>query len=116
MHRVAFWGILVAIAFIGVSFLTPFWGNLFFILVEPQYRIPEESSIFEFWAIELGPGSADYWAIGEDRRYYYFRWDMAGILYRAFPKAKLSECPSFDLKSPGTWCEEFTVDRKRYRS
>ncbi len=45
--------------------------NIWLTLVESEYFIPPESSMFTFQATKMNSGSGEWWLFGEDRHYFY---------------------------------------------
>ncbi|NEQ24138.1 MAG: hypothetical protein F6K28_34450 [Microcoleus sp. SIO2G3] len=104
---------ILAVAVVLALITTPTLGNLWSLVSDRHvFFIPQESSIFTFYVTEMNDGSGEWWVSGEDFRYFYARIDEDGILYAAFPRSKVSQCPSFQLRRWTTWCEQFRILHK----
>lgn len=78
------------------------WVNLWFKLIEPEYVIPEESSIFDFKPNVMNPGSGDWWVYGEDSKNYYYFTGSEDNPYILIEKS--IDCPNFDPLNYKSWC------------
>ena len=60
---------------LSASFLIMLFSNFFInvwgLMIDEHYFIPQESNIFQFTATAMNQGSGDWWIYGEDDKYYY---------------------------------------------
>lgn len=80
--------------------------NLWHLLIEPAYIIPAESSVFMFKPTVMNSGSGDWWIYGKDKNNYYYFTGSDRSPYDIISKDNIKECPSFDPKDHGTWCNK----------
>lgn len=95
--------ILMAIAI--ALFCTSIFGNIFSLIIEKEYFIPEQSSIFTFNETIGNEGSSDVWRYGEDYSNYYFNLSTFDNDVLFFPKKNINSCPGFNPKDVTTWCK-----------
>jgi hypothetical protein len=92
--------ILTGLAVLCVIYLsaraTP---NLWGLLIDSAYFIPEGSSVFTFRSTVPNPGSGDWWLYGEDSRYYYYFEDDVKL-----SKQVAETCQGFLKDDFTTWC------------
>ena len=98
--------VVLALLLLGLAVVTvgsPLVTNTWFLLTEPAYVIPTESSVLTFTPTIMNPGSGDWWLYGEDADYYYH---FSGLdpAYVAVPKDEALRCEGFDAVDFGTWC------------
>jgi hypothetical protein len=74
--------------------------NLWCLLTENGYFIPQESNIFSFDATEMNSGSGGWWIYGEDKKYYYALYQLGYIKL-----LKGNEPDNFDRFNYHTWGE-----------
>ncbi|QLB23642.1 hypothetical protein A6B44_00810 [Pasteurella skyensis] len=82
-------------------FFTQFFPNIWELLIEKSYFIPDESSIFTFKATKMNDGSGDWWLYGEDEVYYY-ALNIENETPKYF-KVKKNKLESFDPLRYSTW-------------
>lgn len=86
-------------------FCTSIFGNLFSLIIEKEYFIPEQSSIFTFNETVGNEGSSDVWRYGEDYSNYYFNLSTFDNAVLFFPKKNIHNCPGFNPEDVTTWCK-----------
>ena len=92
--------LIVGIGLLALVLLTNVFGNLYGLLAEKDWFIPEGSSVFEFKATVMGKKTDGGWIYGEDGEKYYY----AGVTpYVLIPKS--NNCSEFDPRDYRTWCE-----------
>ena len=74
--------------------------NLWYLLTENGYFIPQESSIFSFEATKMNLGSGGWWIYGEDNKYYYALYQSGYLKLQ-----KGNEPENFDKFDYHTWGE-----------
>ena len=84
---------------------TSIFGNLFSMIIEKEYFIPEQSSIFTFNETVQNDGSSDVWRYGEDYSNYYFNLSTFTNDVLFFPKKNINNCPGFNPEDVTTWCK-----------
>jgi len=72
--------------------------NLWYLLTENGYFIPQESNIFHFKVTKMNSGSGGWWIYGEDNKYYYASYQSG---YLKLQKGDESE--NFDKFNYYTW-------------
>jgi hypothetical protein len=72
--------------------------NLWYLLTENGYFIPQESSVFLFNATMMNSGSGGWWIYGEDKKYYYAFCPPGYIKLK-----KGNETENFDKFNYQTW-------------
>ena len=77
-------------------------GNLYSMLIEKEYRIPDESSVFSFEATKMNEGSGDYWLYGEDDNYFYAITSTEKG-YSKINRIEAEKIPYFDKFNEKTW-------------
>lgn len=97
--------ILGGLLFVALAmvFFMPLGGNLWFLLTEPVYILPAESSIFTFRPTVLNPGSGDWWIYGEDNRNYYFFTGEKEQPYGYIPRKEADDLAGFDPQDFSSW-------------
>ncbi|QGK74875.1 hypothetical protein [Flavobacterium sp. SLB02] len=85
-------------------FCTYIFGNIFLLVIEKKYFIPEQSSIFTFNETVHNDGSSDVWRYGEDHSNYYFNLSTLNNDVLFFPKKNIANCPGFNPEDITTWC------------
>lgn len=108
LHYNKIFVLIVAVVFAWLLFFTPALVNLWCLVTGRRFFIPDKSSIFSFHVIEMNQGSGEWWLYAKDSRYFY-AYGRDGLLYIAFPKSQIAQCPSFQLRDRSTWCEEFQL-------
>jgi hypothetical protein len=103
---IAIWWLL-PLSIISVLLFTPLLSNIWNLVSDREFFIPSESNLLIFKVTKENPGSGAWWVLAEDFNYYYSKGED-GILYSAFPKSKVLNCPKFKEK----WCPEFTIQHK----
>jgi hypothetical protein len=98
---------LLPLGMIGILLFTPLLSNIWHVVSDREFFIPSESNLLIFKVTKMNPGSGDWWLSAEDFSYYYSKGED-GILYSAFPKSNVQNCPKFQEK----WCPEFTIEHK----
>jgi hypothetical protein len=96
--------VLLAALFIlmGMVLFTPLGGNLWFLLREELYLIPESSTVFTFRPTALNPGPGDWWIYGEDsRRFYHFGGEPGSL--RSVLRTESGVIEGFDPLDADTW-------------
>lgn len=96
--------LIILLAFLTVLFFTPILGNIFSLIIEKEYFIPKQSSIFTFNETVHNDGSSDVWRYGEDSNNYYFNLSDTNNNVLVFPKTNISNCPGFNSEDIATWC------------
>ncbi|MGE6355653.1 hypothetical protein ACQKCJ_17430 [Flavobacterium sp. NPDC079362] len=98
--------IIIFILFIAVIalFCTSIFGNIFSLVIEKEYFIPKQSSIFTFNETVQNEGSSDVWRYGEDFTNYYFNLSTFTYDVLFFPKKNINNCLGFDPEDITTWC------------
>lgn len=86
-------------------FCTSIFGNVFSLIIEKEYFIPEQSSIFTFTETIGNEGSSDVWRYGEDYSNYYFNLSTFDNTILVFPKKDVNNCPGFNPEDVTTWCK-----------
>jgi hypothetical protein len=86
-------------------FCTSIFGNLFSLIIEKEYFIPKQSSIFTFNETVGNEGSSDVWRYGEDYSNYYFNLSTFDNDVLFFPKKNIHNCPGFNPEDVTTWCK-----------
>lgn len=96
--------LLILFTSLIVLFCTTIFTNIFSIIIEKEYFIPKQSSIFTFKETVKNDGSSDVWRYGEDCTNYYYNLSTFNndVLY--FPKNKIKTCPGFNPENINTWC------------
>lgn len=96
------------ILLLGAAFIlllnSSFGTNIWFLLTEPAYVIPSESSLFTFKVTTMNPGSGDWWVYGEDGKNYYYFTGNDNSPYILISKKKSNTCEGFDANDYKTWC------------
>jgi hypothetical protein len=86
----------------GMVFFTPLGGNLWFLLREELYLIPESSTVFTFRPTALNEGPGDFWVYGEDsRRFYHFGGEPDTL--RSVLRVQSADIEGFDPLDVRTW-------------
>lgn len=91
-------------AFIATLLFTPVFGNLYSLLIEREYFIPKQSSIFTFSETVRNDGSSDVWRYGKDFDNYYYNLSNENNDVHIFPKRNIDSCPEFNPDDISTWC------------
>lgn len=91
-------------AAIAVLTATPLMTNTWFLMTEPAYVIPQESSIWRFTPTEMNEGSGDWWTYGMDDRNFYHFIGSGEAPYIALTKSDAAACGGFDGTDVRTWC------------
>lgn len=100
------WAIrLIVFTFIIALCCTSILGNVFSLIIEKEYFIPEQSSIFTFTETVGNDGSTDVWRYGEDYSNYYFNLSTFDNDVLFFSKKNINNCPGFNPKDISTWCK-----------
>jgi hypothetical protein len=100
------WIIYLTVVTIAIALCcTSILGNVFSLIIEKEYFIPEQSSIFTFSETIGNEGSSDVWRYGEDYSNYYFNLSTFDNDVLFFSKKKISSCPGFNPEDVTTWCE-----------
>ncbi|MFV0306107.1 MAG: hypothetical protein ACK5IC_11580 [Moheibacter sp.] len=63
--------VVIFIILFYIMAFTHFTSNIFNLLIDKNYFIPEESNVFKFKPTKMNEGSGDWWLYGEDNIYYY---------------------------------------------
>ncbi|WDF64910.1 hypothetical protein [Flavobacterium sp. KACC 22763] len=95
--------LIASIALIAL-FYTNIFANIFSLIIEKEYFIPKQSSIFTFKETIQNDGSSDVWRYGEDCNNYYYNLSTFHNDVLFFPKNKTKSCPGFNSKNVTTWC------------
>lgn len=95
---------IILLAFIVALFFTPVFGNLYSLLIEKEYFIPKQSSIFTFSETVRNDGSSDVWRYGKDFTNYYYNLSNTNNDVLVFPKSNIDDCPGFNSEDISTWC------------
>lgn len=102
--------VIISFILLIVFFIfTPFGGNVFSLIIESDYFIPKQSSIFTFEETIANEGSSDVWRYGQDRHYFYYNLSDFDNNVLIYPKNKVNECPDFEPHNYETWCKEFIL-------
>lgn len=96
--------LIILFAFLTVLFFTPLLGNIFSLVIEKEYFIPKQSSIFTFNETVHNDGSSDVWRYGEDYTNYYFNLSDTNNSVLVFPKKDIDNCSGFNPEDITTWC------------
>ncbi|MFB9079811.1 hypothetical protein ACFFLS_07980 [Flavobacterium procerum] len=83
---------------------TNMFSNLFSLIIEKEYFIPKQSSIFTFNETVHNDGSSDIWRYGEDYSNHYYNLSSFNKDFLFFPKKNISNCPGFNPTDITTWC------------
>jgi len=94
----------ITITTIIILLCTSLFSNIFSLVIEREYFIPKESSIFTFQETIHNDGSSDVWRYGEDCNNYYYNLSTFHNDVLFFPKKKTKSCPGFNPKNITTWC------------
>lgn len=92
---------LIAILF-SLFYFKNLMGNLYSMLIEKEYLIPDESSVFSFEATKMNDGSGDYWLYGEDENYFYAITSTEKG-YSKISKIQAEKIPYFDQFNFKNW-------------
>ena len=110
-------GVIVCFVFLAVYFISPVFTNIWFLLTDNVYFIPDESNIIKFRVMDMNSGSGDWWIYGEDNKYYYYYGDiienhplLKGNKYYLIEKEKTKMIDSFDPLNFNTWKIELGLD------
>ncbi|MCC9071574.1 hypothetical protein LNQ49_08280 [Flavobacterium sp. F-65] len=95
---------IVLFTFIAALLFTPIFGNLYSLLIEKEYFIPKQSSIFTFSETVHNDGSSDVWRYGKDFNNYYYNLSNENNDVLVLPKSNIDNCPEFDPEDISTWC------------
>lgn len=71
-------------------------------LIEKEYRIPDESLVFSFKATKMNDGPDDYWLYGEDENYFYAMTSTEKG-YSQISRIQAKKNPHFDRFNFKTW-------------
>lgn len=95
--------LIVFTVFITLS-RTHIFSNIFSLIIEREYFIPKQSSIFTFKETVRNDGSSDVWRYGEDSNNYYYNLSTLNndVLY--FSKKNVLLCPDFNPENINSWC------------
>lgn len=77
----------------------PIGGNVWGLVTGRGYEIPESSSVFTFRPTLMNAGSGEWWAYGEDKKFYYYQDGTK------FLKGDAINCSGFDPLLIETWCK-----------
>lgn len=100
------WIIRLIVFTIAIAlFFTSIFGNIFSLIIEKEYFIPEQSSIFTFNETVGNDGSSDVWRYGEDFSNYYFNLSTFENDVLFFPKKNVNNCLGFNPEDVTTWCK-----------
>lgn len=113
MKRVAIASSILIACVIGVPgvYLA---GNAFMLLTEPEYSVPDASSIVTFDCTKTSEGgNTSYCDFGRDWTSYYAACGSpaAGLAgcsgdFGSFPRAAAKACSGFNPHDTTTWCEQ----------
>jgi hypothetical protein len=96
---------LIVLTAVIALFCTDIFGNILMLVIEKEYFIPKQSSIFTFNETVHNDGSSDVWRYGEDASNYYFNLSTLNNDVLFFPKKNIDNCPGFNQEDISTWCE-----------
>ena len=100
--------VIAIVFFVLLALVTRVLGNalinIWFMIIDPVYVIPNESSIFRFEATQINSGSGDWWEYGEDNKYYYHYSGEETHPYVTYPKVLSKSCVCFQATEIDTWC------------
>lgn len=104
--RIVAWALLALglATVVAILAATPVATNAWFVMTEPAYVIPRESSLWRFSATEMNEGSGDWWIYGKDDRNYYHFTGIEEVPYIALNKVDAAACAGFDSTDISTWC------------
>lgn len=91
-------------ASITLLLFTPVLGNIFSLIIDEEYFIPKQSSIFTFNETVHNDGSSDVWRYGEDFSNYYFNLSNDNNDVLTFSKNNIDNCTGFNPEKVTTWC------------
>jgi hypothetical protein len=91
---------LFFIVLIVLMTCTHFCTNIWFLLTENGYFVPQESSIFRFEPTKMNVGSGGWWLYGKDNEYYYALYQSGYLTLQ-----KGNEPENFDEFDYHTWGE-----------
>lgn len=95
---------IILLVLIATLLFTPFFGNLYCLLIEKEYFIPKQSSIFTFSETVRNGGSSDVWRYGKDFTNYYYNLSNENNDVLVLPKSNIDKCPEFNPEDVSTWC------------
>lgn len=87
-----------------ILYCTTILANTFSLIIEKEYFIPKQSSIFTFKETVKNDDSSDVWRYGEDCTNYYYNLSTFNNDVLVFPKKKTNNCPGFNPENINTWC------------
>jgi hypothetical protein len=95
---------LMILAVIIALFCTNIFGNICMLIIEKEYFIPTQSSIFTFNETVHNDGSSDVWRYGQDGNNYYYNLSTFDNDVLFFSKKNIDNCPGFNPENISTWC------------
>jgi hypothetical protein len=89
-------------------------GNAFMLLAEPEYSVPQASSIVTFDCTRISEGgNTSYCDFGKDWTHYYAACGQAAAGFAActgdfesYPKVAAESCGGFNAHDARTWCAQ----------
>ena len=93
----------VIISLITLAGFSRFFVNLYGIVDDKGYFIPQESNMFIFKVTKMNEGSGEWWLYGEDNRYYYGLNVEPDYVPEYFKLKKGNEPENFDKWDYHTW-------------
>jgi hypothetical protein len=86
----------------SIMLFSNFFINVWGLMIDEHYFIPQESNIFQFKVTVMNQGSGDWWLYGEDDKYYYaLNLENKNPKYLKFNKGL--ERKNFNEKNYHTW-------------
>jgi hypothetical protein len=80
--------------------------NLWFLINDDSYMIPEESSLYSFEPTQLKDKTESRWIYGKDGERFYYRKDT-DVHYYIISKAAADSCRNFNQFDISTWCFDY---------
>jgi hypothetical protein len=107
-------GVLAAILFVLVVPGIYVVGNAFMLLAEPEYSVPNASSIVTFNCTKISEGgNTSYCDFGEDWTRFYGACSNGGGFFPAcagdfasYAKSEAKRCAGFNAHDARTWCAQ----------
>lgn len=105
LKLISFTFLITTIILLG---FTSLFSNLWSLLIDKEYFIPQESNIFEFESTKMNFGSGEWWLYGEDDEYYY-GLNQVNATPKYYKLKKGKENLSFNKYDYDTWKKKFIM-------
>lgn len=89
---------------IGLAVGSALGANLWRMLTDSDYRVPEQASLWSFKPTVMNPGSGGWWLYGEDGHHYFHYGGDGAHPYRIITRQAARACKGFDARQVQTWC------------